>query len=350
VLVGLGLAVISTSCALKFTSWPAEKASGGAGSTSTGAGAGPASSTGSGPPPDCTTPVLAINALLLGDTDPDGTASSTAWKQYGTNIDGQVTTTDYSMHCLPSSNASASQVFPDGDNGIDNSFGRNIMPMLKAWSSNTFSTDVNSNITTGNIGYLFDIVGLMATKDQPTLTTRFYSGDPLAANPKFDGTDCWPVDGALVNDPTNVTTAKVVFTGGSLGNNYFTSGSPAVLPLTLKFGGYPITLTIHQALVQAALRGDHQATLVPGQISGVLDTQEFLVAVKEYARAHNLCGNAGLDGLLTQISQASDIMSDGTQDHGKVCDGISIGLGFTASAALLGGVGPASSPPAMPCP
>ena len=63
----------------------------------------------------------------------------------------------------------------------------------------------------------------------------------------------------------------------------------------------------------------------------------------------NYCGSAPLEALLDQIRAASDIMKDGTQDPNMPCDGISIGVGFTAKRVQLGGEAPAPEPPADPC-
>ena len=56
-----------------------------------------------------------------------------------------------------------------------------------------------------------------------------------------------------------------------------------------------------------------------------------------------------LQSILNQLRQASDIMSDGSQDPAKQCDAISIGLGFTMKSAQLGPVAPPTPPPADPC-
>ena len=61
------------------------------------------------------------------------------------------------------------------------------------------------------------------------------------------------------------------------------------------------------------------------------------------------CNQAVFTSLITQIRQASDIMSDGTQDPRKTCDGISIGIGFDATQAQRGAVGQAL-PTAQSCP
>ncbi len=63
-----------------------------------------------------------------------------------------------------------------------------------------------------------------------------------------------------------------------------------------------------------------------------------------------LCSGATIDSLLTQVSQASDILNDGTQDPSKACDGVSIGLGFQTQAASFRGTAPPSPTDPNPCP
>ena len=68
-----------------------------------------------------------------------------------------------------------------------------------------------------------------------------------------------------------------------------------------------------------------------GVLSGILPTEEAVSAVVTFATAMK----PGIDSqTLTvfedAVRQASDILVDGTQDPTKACDGISIGLGFTA--------------------
>jgi hypothetical protein len=294
--------------------------------------------------------VLAINQLYLGDKNPDGTTSPTAWKQYGLNIDGIVTTNDFTNHCTPNSGASPANVFPNGSGGIDNSFGHNIVPILQS-VANGFSDNINSSIAAGTSGYLFDLVGLAAGSSQSGFTTRFYSGDPIGQPPKFDGTDCWPVDASTLITATDITSAKSAFQGGTLVSNVWTSGPPQTLTLTVNVQSYAMSLTLHHAVVTATLDANHQGATV-GEISGVLGTEEFVTTVKQLAGTFDptLCTSSVLTSIEDQIRQASDIMQDGTQDPTMMCNGISIGLGFTAKSIQLGGIGPASPPPATPCP
>src|ERR1700722_11492954 len=60
-------------------------------------------------PPTGTT--FAMTQLLFGD------GNSGQWKSFGFNIDGQVWTSGSTTHCQPSSGASPSTVFPNGNNG-----------------------------------------------------------------------------------------------------------------------------------------------------------------------------------------------------------------------------------------
>jgi hypothetical protein len=90
-----------------------------------------------------------------------------------------------------------------------------------------------------------------------------------------------------------------------------------------------------------------------GQIAGILDAEEFTAEFAKAAGSFDpgLCDPSSptLQSILNQVRQASDIMLDGTQDSTKVCNGISIGLGFTMKSAKLGDVANAVAPPMDPC-
>lgn len=338
------IALLGTSCALTFPDYELEKGAGGAGATS---GDPSGSSTSSlGGPPGCTRTVLAIDQLFLGDTLPDGSPSPSAWRMYGADIDG-LDGYDKAIHCMPSSGADPDIVFGDGDDGIDNSFGFWILPGLEA-----FAVNINASITSGNIGYLIDIVDLTAMPTQTGLTTRFYAGAHLGHQPSFDGEFCWPIDGATVVDPNDPTSATVIFEDGVLAEHEWFSGAPQKLELILEYQGTEVPLTLHQARVWAPLTVDHNATVTGavGRISGVLDTEEFVAVASRYTATESPETCMFFPALATAIRQGSDILVDGTQDPGTVCNGISVGIGFTAKPVRLGAVGEASTLPTTPCP
>ena len=64
-----------------------------------------------------------------------------------------------------------------------------------------------------------------------------------------------------------------------------------------------------------------------------------------------LCpGPTTVQSLLGELEEASDILLDPSGDPGQPCDGVSIGLGFSAQRVTLGAVAPAvPPPPAVSC-
>jgi hypothetical protein len=314
---------------------------------STGAGVG-------GGTPGCTPTngaVLAVTKLYYGDTNFDGSSDKVnAWKQFGFNIDGKVSTASSLDLCKPQNNASPNTVYPDGNAGIDNSFGRNILPLFMGISSN-FSGKANQSITSGHYTLLLDLEGLGVAANQAPLVSKVYSGTPLSAPPKFDGSDCWPVAPEGLTSAADITSAKVVFPMGAVAANHWDSG-PTGAPLQLKINveGFDLDLDILGAHVTMDLDPDHQGAQ-KGQIGGVIATSQLVAAFKKLAGRFDssLCNGATLDSIVSQLQQASDILVNGTQDPSKNCDAISIGLGFEAQAVSLGGIGPAVQPQPDPC-
>src|SRR5262245_61357453 len=75
--------------------------------------------------------VFAVKKLYLGDSDRDGTKNGTnGWRQYGFDLDGKQTTPSSTDVCKPASGGKPELVYNDGNNGIDNSFGEIILPIV----------------------------------------------------------------------------------------------------------------------------------------------------------------------------------------------------------------------------
>jgi len=86
-----------------------------------------------------------------------------------------------------------------------------------------------------------------------------------------------------------------------------------------------------------------------GIIAGVLDPQEFISAFRAAAVTGGL-SCPGFSEIAELCWQASDILGDGGNVTGVLCDGISIGIGF--NAALVANptqVGVDVPPPPDPC-
>ncbi len=169
--------------------------------------------------------------------------------------------------------------------------------------------------------------------------------------PKFDGTDQWPVLPSLLNNPTSIADgSKVSFPGSYVTNDTWVSGSKGSVTLSLTISSYTLDLVINNAVITLQLDPTHKHG-TNGIIAGVIATSQLTAQLQQVAGNFDptLCSGPTIESILSQITQASDILQDGTQDPTKTCDGISIGLGFNAELVQLGPIAVPGAPKANPC-
>jgi hypothetical protein len=298
---------------------------------------------------------FALHVLFLGDTDRNGTASGTAWKAIGYNLDGKVTTKDSTDVCSLASGASkTTQV--DGNTGIDNSFGENILPIILTTAGSDASKKINDSIAKGSFTVMVDSVGLSSDPKQTAtgLSGALYAGGTFdqadsGAKPTFTTADNWPVRPELLVGG-DIKSPKVKFGDAYVVDGKFVNGSPGELTLNLAIGGVALDLAIHSAVITF----DHAAATkaINGTIAGVINTEELITGLKTVAGriSTSLCTGSAFESIAQQIRQASDIMSDGSNASGKACNGISIGLGFTADEiGKPSAIAPLATPTVDPC-
>ncbi|MEJ7728326.1 MAG: hypothetical protein WKG00_03845 [Polyangiaceae bacterium] len=295
--------------------------------------------------------VFAIKALYLGDTDRNGAKSPSAWKDYGFNLDGKISTETSTDLCAPRAGGKKTNAYPDGNNGIDNSFGKNVIGKILAPLAPDTSKSVNDEIAQGSFTIMLDIDKLGAGANYNPLVTKLYGGASLEAPPKFDGTDQWPVLRELLSNETDIESAKVQFPKSYLTNNTWVSGTKAPINLSLSVAGFTLQLTIGSAVIAMDINEGRTAA-TKGIIAGVIETEPFIEELKKVAGAFDpsLCTGTTVESIATQLRQYSDIMADGSAgDPGVECDGISIGLGFDAAKVQLGAIAPKAAPADDPC-
>jgi hypothetical protein len=320
-------------------------------STGTGAGGSGGADEGGGgaePLPECDPvpgAVFVADRLFLGDTDFDGNASATAWKGYAFTIDELTTTNgDYTGHCQPFGGAPQS-VLDDGDAGNDNSFGHNLLPLFE-FVVTDFPQQINDGIVAGQAPtFMMKLDALIGTT-----TAKAYGAAPYFFAPLFDGTDCWPVTAESLLDPRDPESAKAVFDGTIIADDNVAALSGGPITLTLGVAPLAVTLTIHEPRFTMVLDNDHQGA-VRGLLGGILDTEAFVEEAHRLfaTMAPELCSGNTWDSIESQIRQAQDILSDGTQSEMVPCNAISFGIGFHAEAVRFGAVAPPQRPPADPC-
>jgi hypothetical protein len=296
--------------------------------------------------------IFAISKLYLGDTDPDGTTDhANGWKNYGYDLDGDISTPTSTTLCKPLDSATPANVYPDGNDGIDNSFGKLILPILFGISSTVVSS-FNTAITDGKFTMMLDMHQLGSGANYNPLVTDLFAGGDMGAAPKFDGSDLWPVRPEFLVNPTDITSgSKYSFPTSYVTGNTWVSGPKSTVVLDLPISLLAPSLTIHDAVISVQLDPTHKHGS-KGVIAGVLITEELTAQIKTNAGSFDsgLCSGTTLDMIILQITQASDILHDGTQDPSKPCDAISIGLGFDAEIVKLGPIAPAQTYPPNQCP
>lgn len=317
----------------------------GAGGGGTGGG-GEVDTTGQPPPRPTDAPdgdgaaprVFAVTELFVGDRGFNGSESDDAWKSFGYDVDRLDTVADFDGLCSPQAGGNPSATFPDGDGGVDNAFGKLLVPIMQTIfaSQGDLHDQVNEPIAGGDYTLLFDLEGLGPEVSYSSLDAAFVDGRDRSGT-------TWLVEPASVSGGQPV----LRFTDGWLADDTWVSGTAnAVLPVRV-FG---VILRIHQPRVTAVLDASHGG-VSRGIISGVLDTEETVAAIRQvFARFDpSFCDSAATEGYLNQMRQTSDIMADGSQVSGTPCTGISIGLGFVATSVDLGGTAPADPPIEDPC-
>ena len=287
-----------------------------------------------GNPGSATAPTaLAVRKLFVGETDFAGNASLDAWKSFGYNLDGIISTKNGSNHCKPAKGANPANVKTDGDNGTDNSFGLNILKVIQQFEKNP-SDAISQSLEDGDFTIILLMDKIDSEANQTNINTALHAGsEAVTKPPNWDGADVWKVAPELLNGG-DIGAPKVSFPMSYVAGNTWVSGSPGTLDLSVSIQGFDLKLTITQAVITADLAlGASPKNASKGIISGVIETAVLIDELKKVAGGFdkNLCEGQAFDSIAQLLRQASDIMKDGSNgDPAVECDAISIGLGFEA--------------------
>jgi hypothetical protein len=315
----------------------------------------------------------ALRKLYFGDTDRSGVTNSEAWKAYGYDLDGLVTTKTSIDVCTLAAGASKdTQV--DGNGGIDNSFGENILPIVITTSGQSFSSNANAAIEAGGPTDLVDVVGFDDSTNNTTnatgLTGVFFVGASYAvanggAAPAWNVTTHWPIAPQSMNGCTAtggcpsgtnpVADAVVKFPQAYQSGGTFVTGNPVEVPLSLGFGSSTLGLLVHAGTI--TFQPKKPGSVTNGVIAGALATTDLVNALQAVAGSisTSLCSGSAFQSIAQQIEQASDIVLDTsgvTNGAGFSCNAISIGIGFDATEVappVPGDIAPSAPPPPDPC-
>lgn len=310
---------------------------GGGGGSSTPAGVSPPPRPEDAPVGDGAGTIFGASHIYIGTKTRAGVESADAWKDFGYDLDHQVTASDFSNHCTPAGGAAPNNTFPDGTNGIDNAFGKVLLPIIKtaaATSVDDLEASLNEAITGGSFTIIMNLKNLGSAADYSKIDAGLLAGK--------EGEP--PVWKTVPEFP------EVPFANSYLAGNTWVSGDQGTVSLNIGIAGFSLALDIKAAYLTMDLSSAHDGA-TGGVVAGVLDTEAFIDQLRDVLGAvqPSFCDGAAVEGILNQIRQASDIMKDGSNGAGQECDGISIGIGFDASVITLNGEGSPADPVDPPC-
>ncbi len=267
----------------------------------------------------------ALRKLYLGD--------NSTWKKYGFDLDNKKSTKDSTDVCKPAAGAPKTNQ-EDGDNGVDNSFGRNVMPIVSNLRSSA-QTEVNAALEDGKFTIMVVTKGWTPSDSAFTgtgVSAKLYAGGKFSdtVKPTWTTADDWPVTPSLLTDPTNVDSAKIVLSEAYAVKGTFVSGSPTKVSVSLSFGGTDLALDIEQAIITMDIKG---TSATNGRIAGVINAAKLIDGLRQLGGrfSKSLCTGSTFDSIADQIRQAADMMVGGTNAAGADCDAISVGLAFEAT-------------------
>ncbi len=286
----------------------------------------------------------AVQKIFLGETLRTGAVAKDAWKQYGENIDGIVSTRQGMQgECKLRAGADSSKR-EDGNNGIDNAFGRTVLGFILGLVPTPTKT-ANDEIANGGRTTVFNL--LPAAASSPA-RVGFLTATSTPAAPRWDGADLRSASESSVTaafDNAKSTSTQTGMKGRIVASGIATGKFYLEIPLR----GATWRVPIDRARMTMTISADNVRGSV-GTLSGIIPAEEMVAELDEMAGriSTQLCSGSTLDAIRQTILQASDILLDGSQDPTKECNAISIGVGFEATKVTPSGV--AADPPPGPDP
>jgi hypothetical protein len=302
-----------------------------------------------------TTKWFAFDSFQLGLADrATKTESKDAWKEYGFDLDGRTTTaadSATSKNSCTRDPMSTMGVLADGSAGIDNNFGSQVMPLIKAVRADA-EDYTNMGIQSGSWTLILKLDNV-GGDDNASVPGTLYVGHSFVGGgtPRFDETDQWTVASESLMDGADLSKARVRFPGGYMAGGVWVSGDfgAATVPVPLvMFGVFTIFPLEHGTLTVRVSDGSM------GTIAGGTATKDLLEAFDPVVKSFGICpGTMTYDFMQTTVTRSADLVSKAPalQDASKPCDAISSGLGFTMKpTGAPTAVAPVPPAPASSCP
>jgi len=292
--------------------------------------------------------MMAVNKLYFGGADEEK-----AWDELpGLDLDGVASDKKFGGHCKARTGGVNGTIRVDGPGGMDNAFGKDIVPLLAIVPGGLANSANDAISTKGSFSVLLEVAAAETGSNTTATTAKIW---PALGQP--DGTGGVtppPASGdwsAYKWNPADQLAEGIAFSGAYINNNKFVSGDPTDINLTLAISGANLALNIIHGTVTGDLSADHK-TMTNGGISGALLVDEFQGQISTVAEALGLCDLSMYQSIIDSVLASADLYYDGTNfvlDPDKECNAISLVLGFDATVSSMEDVtDPASEPSDCP--
>jgi hypothetical protein len=278
---------------------------------------------------------LMMKRVYLGSKSHLGVDSTTAWREWGFDLDGRCTGLEESrtgVDTCTRATGSDQDVLVDGDLCRDNQFGGRLVPLIKVSSAN-FEDDSNKSLAKGTNTWLIRIDDLDDGADDAYAPGRIYSSGVLEKTDpplKLDGTDVRTVQSDSI-EGGDLEKAKVNLLGGYLRGNVWVSGDGDDFAIPIPMGGSAaVGMPLVKARMTIQLAVDHLST-ADCLIGGALPVASIDTVIKPIASTLGFCPGTPLyESMRATLLKFPDVVvgSPTLNDPSKPCDGLSLGIGF----------------------
>ncbi len=262
---------------------------------------------------------LVLQSWQFGAYDASGKRTARGWADLGFDLDGRVTTAALSKsgeQTCRHLEGSPHDILTDGRDGIDNQFGSVVVAPLYSICPTLPHGDIALGDSFTLLLRLEDVGG----PDDPSAP-----GSLFVARRSPGATD-WILDDALLE--AGMSVSKVRFPSGFVRNGRWWSGPTNVtVPLELPLCDISVPFRLDLRALTVRLDGSD------GMLGGFARTAALRDAQALLLPAVGICpGTADYDIAHNTVEQGVDLVADapGLQALGRVCNALSVGLGFVA--------------------
>jgi hypothetical protein len=239
----------------------------------------------------------------------------------------------------------------DAPGGVDSASAQIFTLIQFAAGASVFgSAAFSKKLEKGLFSLLLRVRGYNGKADDPAVDVAIFPSPGIDGNAVvWDGSDAWQVSQASLFG-VNIDKPLYESQGAYVAHGTLVAAMPNILAV-LGSTDSSISLRLTDGVITGALAKDAGGwKLTGGVLAARWAQQDIFAALSSYRDGNNLpiCTDAMPTYGLAKgaICKGLDILTDGSGAASQPCDALSIGFGFTAQQAQLGGI----VPPPMPSP